>query len=45
MGILDWIHGTDSGYKQSTESMRDGRLYGFKSAREIFPSPTKNKIN
>uniref|UniRef100_A0A336MLZ0 CSON001210 protein n=1 Tax=Culicoides sonorensis TaxID=179676 RepID=A0A336MLZ0_CULSO len=43
-GLLDWIHGTDSLYKSSVESMRDGRLYGLKSAREIFPSKPKEKV-
>lgn len=44
LGILDWLHGTDSLYKKSVESQRDGRLYTLKSAREVFPPKTKEKV-
>ncbi|XP_055586313.1 fatty acid hydroxylase domain-containing protein 2-like isoform X2 [Uranotaenia lowii] len=36
-GIMDWIHGTDQGYRKSKQYQRDQILWTTKTARELIP--------
>ncbi|KAL1376384.1 hypothetical protein pipiens_004418 [Culex pipiens pipiens] len=37
LGVMDWLFGTDDGFRQSKHAKRDRRLFGTKSARELVP--------
>ena len=40
---MDRIHGTDDAFRRSKNYERNIILFGFTSARELFPDPQKRK--
>lgn len=42
-GFLDWLHGTDSLFKETVAGKRNVTLLTLKSARELFPDEMKKK--
>lgn len=42
--LLDWLHGTDKGFKASIAYKRDRRLWTLKSMNELYPNDDIKKI-
>jgi hypothetical protein len=42
-GFLDWLHGTDSLFRETIAGKRNITLMTLKSAREIYPDEAKKK--
>jgi hypothetical protein len=42
-GFLDWLHGTDSLFRETIAGKRNITLLSLKSAREIYPDEAKKK--
>jgi fatty acid hydroxylase domain-containing protein 2 len=43
IGLLDYLHGTDTQWRESVQFKRDQFLTGFRSARELVPGDKKSK--
>ncbi|XP_053698735.1 fatty acid hydroxylase domain-containing protein 2-like [Sabethes cyaneus] len=41
VGLLDWLHGTDTAFRRSRSFKRHRHLYGTSSARELYPDVDK----